>query len=99
MAGRRTTGTPRLSSTRAIKKETDTGAVFKIITSFTDIGAATYVIAFERAYSRVLDTKSGRLRNLIASKDALHAPASKVLRIPTSLSTMNQGNMETGSTG
>ncbi len=32
----------------AIKKEVDTGAVFKTITSFTDVGAATYVIVFER---------------------------------------------------
>jgi hypothetical protein len=32
----------------AIQKETDTGAVFKTISSFTDVGAATYVIVFER---------------------------------------------------
>lgn len=32
----------------AILKETQTGSVFKTITSFTDIGAATYVIVFER---------------------------------------------------
>ena len=33
----------------AVKREVDTGATFKAITSFTDVGAATYVIAFERS--------------------------------------------------